>query len=258
MKLAAMEGLWRGSQGQEILAFGVLNPSKSAGADSVSPYLMKIGIPKGLSLLARHDINAFVPGIDDIIDGVDHEADGTEVNTISYAERIERGKAAQQALREYSETGSAEALSALRQNYSCFGYGYYDSPEELVPPVGLTFYSFHLMVIIGGYLIAFFIAVLLLVYKAPQWLTSRPWINWVCILSIPLVWICSQCGWIIAEVGRQPWVIQNLMPTRAAISSIEASSVRFTFWLFAATFTVLLVAEISIMLRQIKRKSLES
>jgi cytochrome d ubiquinol oxidase subunit I len=258
MKLAAMEGLWRGQQGQEILAFGILNPAKSAGHDSVSPYLLKVGIPKGLSLLARHDLNAFVPGIDDIIDGVDRDADGNVVNTINYATRIERGKAAQQALRDYSETGSIEALSELKQNYSCFGYGYYDSPEELVPPVGLTFYSFHLMVTIGAYLIAFFIAVLLLAYKAPNWFTSRPWINWVCILSIPLVWICSQCGWIIAEVGRQPWVIQNLMPTRAAISAIEASSVRLTFWLFAVTFTVLLVAEISIMLRQIKRKSLES
>ena len=79
--------------------------------------------------------------------------------------------------------------------------------------------------------------------------------QWLCIVSIPLVWICSQAGWITAEVGRQPWVIQDLMPARAAISDISAGSVQLTFTLFALLFTCLLVAEVSIMLHQISKKS---
>jgi cytochrome bd ubiquinol oxidase subunit I len=55
------------------------------------------------------------------------------------------------------------------------------------------------------------------------------------------------------EVGRQPWVIQDLMPTRAAVSNIEVGSVKLTFVLFALTFTALLIAEIKIMLTQIKK-----
>ena len=64
-----------------------------------------------------------------------------------------------------------------------------------------------------------------------------------------------QPGRVVAEVGRQPWVIQDLMPTSAAISDIPASSVQITFWIFAAIFTGLLIAEISIMLRYISSAS---
>ena len=70
-----------------------------------------------------------------------------------------------------------------------------------------------------------------------------------------MVWICSQSGWIVAEVGRQPWVIQDLMPTTAAISGIPVGSVKLTFWIFAAIFTGLLIAEVSIMLRYISSAS---
>ena len=61
-----------------------------------------------------------------------------------------------------------------------------------------------------------------------------------------------EAGWIVTEVGRQPWVIQDLMPVMAAASKIDASSVIITFTLFAALFTVLLIAELMIMTRQFK------
>jgi len=53
-------------------------------------------------------------------------------------------------------------------------------------------------------------------------------------------------------MGRQPWIIQNLMPVHVAVTNISAGAVRTTFWLFAVLFTALLIAEISIMVRQIK------
>ena len=76
------------------------------------------------------------------------------------------------------------------------------------------------------------------------------------MLSVPLMWVCSEAGWAVAEVGRQPWTIQDLLPTVAAISDIPESSVITTFWLFAAIFTVLLVAEVSIMVRYVQKKDL--
>jgi cytochrome d ubiquinol oxidase subunit I len=59
-------------------------------------------------------------------------------------------------------------------------------------------------------------------------------------------------GWVLAEMGRQPWIIQNLMPVSAAVSQISSGAVITTFILFAVLFTLLLIAEISIMIRQIK------
>jgi cytochrome d ubiquinol oxidase subunit I len=57
---------------------------------------------------------------------------------------------------------------------------------------------------------------------------------------------------VLAEARRQPWIIQDLMPVTRAVSQISASSVMTTFILFAILFTALLIAEVSIMLRQIK------
>jgi cytochrome bd ubiquinol oxidase subunit I len=84
-------------------------------------------------------------------------------------------------------------------------------------------------------------------------LKNQKWLLWLSILAIPLAYICSESGWIVAEAGRQPWVIQDIMPTFAAVSNIGVRSVKTTFLLFAILFSVLLVAEVSIMIRQIKK-----
>ena len=63
----------------------------------------------------------------------------------------------------------------------------------------------------------------------------------------------AQSGWIVAEVGRQPWTIQNLLPVNAAVSGVEPGNVLTTLIIFAVLFTAMLVVEISIMLKQIKK-----
>ena len=262
MKLAAMEGLYEGKCGQEIVAFGILNPDKTVDNEE-NPYLFDISLPYGLSVLAKHDANAFVPGINDLIDGVELTADGDTVKTDSYATRIAMGRKAHEALRAYGEAekigdeaAMAQASATLAETFKYFGYGYFNDVNEAVPPIALTFYAFHLMVIAGGYLLLFFVVALFLVYKKQQWLNNKI-VQWMGLLTIPVVWICSQSGWITAEVGRQPWIIQDLMPTRAAISDITASSVQITFWMFVVLFTGLLVAEVCIMLKVIGRRSKE-
>ena len=76
---------------------------------------------------------------------------------------------------------------------------------------------------------------------------------WIAVVTNPVGYVCLESGWIVAEMGRQPWVIQDIMPTFAAISNIEVASVQTTFWMFAVLFTVLLIAEVGIMLKQIKK-----
>ena len=260
MKLAAMEGLYRGNVGQEIVAFGILNPDKKPG-DSLPAYDLKVGIPYGLSILANHKMHSFVPGIDDLIDGVTLTPEGDTINTVSYAERIERGRQAREALGRFhaaNAAGDTAAMQAARaditEDYKYFGYGFLDKPVDAVPPVAITFYAFHIMVLLGGFL---FLYCLLGIYVS-KWKRSwfeKPWLQWLGMLSLPLVWICSQAGWVVCEVGRQPWTIQDILPTRGAISDISTGSVQLTFWLFAALFTLLLVAEISIMCRYISRAS---
>jgi cytochrome d ubiquinol oxidase subunit I len=67
-----------------------------------------------------------------------------------------------------------------------------------------------------------------------------------------LAYICSQAGWIVAEVGRQPWAIQDILPVQAAVSKNETASVVLTFFIFLVLFTTLLIAELGIMRKVIK------
>ena len=264
MKLAAMEGLYSGEPGQSIVAFGLLNPAKEVG-NQEEPFLFDISIPHGLAFLATHDFDAFVPGIEDIINGKSRDGNGEPLNTISYEQRIEHGKAAQRALATYNsalKAGDSTQLQQLRQeindNFQYLGYAYLDSPKEAVPNVPLTFYSFHFMVTIGGYLALFFIVVLLLLYK-PQWVPWKKKLKkagyLLAIITIPLAYLCSMSGWVVAEVGRQPWTIQDLMPNKIAISDLSAGYVQTTFWIFAVVFTALLIADVSIICKQIAKKS---
>ena len=104
--------------------------------------------------------------------------------------------------------------------------------NQLVPNVPLNFYAFRVMVILGGYFILFFIVVLFFIYKKD--LSQMRWMHWIALLTIPLGYIAGQAGWVVAECGRQPWAIRDMLPTMAAISKLDVSSVQTTFFIFCS------------------------
>ncbi len=107
------------------------------------------------------------------------------------------------------------------------------------------------MVILGMHFLILTSLVLWLSLKN-RW-GDRKWLLWVAILTLPLPWIASQSGWIVAEMGRQPWVVYELMPTISAVTRLSPGAVQATFWIFLATFTALFIAEVKIMVSQIKK-----
>ena len=256
MKLAAMEGYYEGTQGAGLVAFGILNPEKQTADDGVDPFLMRIELPKMLSLLAERDSKAFVPGINDLLKGGYQLKDGSLA--LSAEEKMARGRKAIAAFAAYrtakaegNEEAAVEAASVLTDNVQYFGYGYIKDANELVPNVPLTFYMFRVMVMLGGYFILFFMVILFLVYKKN--LAEMRWMHWIALLTIPLGYLAGQAGWVVAECGRQPWAIQDMLPTSAAISRLEVGSVQTTFFIFLVLFTVLLIAEVGIMLKAIRK-----
>ena len=259
MKLAAMEGLYHGKEGAGLVAMGILNPStadNSKYADQGYGFLFKIELPKLLSLMGHRNLNAFVPGINDIIDGGYTLKDGT--TALSFEEKRMRGEKAIEALANYQiakDEGRDDELASfeatLKENFAYFGYGYLDKPEQSIPNVPLLFYTFRVMVMIGFYYILLFAIVWY--FNRKKTLMDNKWILYVSIWSLPLAYIAGQAGWIVSEVGRQPWAIQDILPVQASISSLEVESVITTFMLFLIMFTVLLIAEVSIMVKQIKK-----
>lgn len=238
MKLAAMEALYEGGTHEPLTVVG------------------SIKIPEMLSFLATHSTAGYVPGINNLLEGGYTLPDGS--TALSADEKMVNGKKTITALADFrrakeegDEASMQIARSALKEYMPYFGYGYIQAKEDLVPHVGLLFWSFRVMVGLGMYFILFFLVILFLVWK--KRLAELNWLHWISLWSIPLAYIASQAGWIVAEMGRQPWTIQDLLPVNAAVSKLETGSVQTTFFIFLIMFTVLLIAEIGIMVKAIRK-----
>ena len=248
MKLAAMEALYNGGKGESLTAIAAVHPFRQPDYENEQEPAMRIAIPNMLSFLATRTAYGYVPGVNDILKGYTKE-DGTREPSVQ--EKIARGKKAIVALKTYRETKAKDQLPILRENMKYFGYGYIKDAKELVPSIPICFYAFRLMVGVGCLLILFFALSLFLVYKKE--IAQYRWFLISAIIMIPLAYIASESGWIVAEIGRQPWTIQDLLPVSAAISDIEAGSVATTFFIFLVLFTTMLAVEISILVKQIKK-----
>ncbi|MFZ5759530.1 MAG: cytochrome ubiquinol oxidase subunit I [Thermodesulfobacteriota bacterium] len=250
MKLAVMEGLFDGRTSATLVLAGLINSAKEPG-DTQDAFSVEIAVPGLLSLLANREAGSFVPGVNDLVFG------NPEHNIVGAQERIEKGKIAVELLRTYKEAKkngddniAAAALNAFAGFQENLGYGYLNHPAEAVPPIGITFYAFHIMVILGTLFPLVFLAFLF--YAAKNTLPYQRWLLNLGILCVPLGYVASQAGWVLAEVGRQPWAIQGLLPVTVATSNLTTGTVQTTFFIFLILFTLLLIAEISIMAKQIK------
>ena len=282
MKLAAMEALYNGGTDQGLTAVAWVNPFCQPDYENEESAALKIDMPYALSVMATNDPHGYVPGINDLLNGYTR-ADGTQEPSAD--EKIERGKLAIASLAAYRKAKAEGApdsivnsqLSILNSNMQYFGYGYIRDKSELVPYVPVNFWAFRIMVGLGCLFILFFGVLVILSYKIPYVsiitrrllatigilpeteadvhnITGLPaWHYWLAIILIPLAYIASESGWLVAEFGRQPWTIQDMLPTWAAVSDLHSSSVMITFFLFLILFTTMLAVEISILLKQIKK-----
>ena len=244
MKLAAMEALY------------------DVGTEQGLKLIEGIEVPYGLSIMATNDPKGYVPGINDLVNGYTTPDGKTEP---SVEEKMERGKKAIEALAAYRKAkiegeDASQYLAVLNDNMKYFGYGYLKNKTDVIPPVAVNFWAFRVMVGVGCLFILFFAVILAVTYKWPKALfgkrdiTALPaWHYWVAIALIPLGYIGSECGWLVAEFGRQPWTIQDMLPTWASVSDLQSSSVIITFFLFLILFSTMLAVEINILLKQIKK-----
>ena len=282
MKLAAMEALYNGGTDIGLTAIAWVSPFEQPNYQRDAEAPLKIDMPYALSIMATDNPHGYVPGINDLLNGYT-TPDGHVEPSIN--EKIERGKKAITALAAYrkgkkegaDETTLNTLLSTLKENMPYFGYGYIKDKNDVVPFVPINFWAFRVMVGMGCLFILFFAGIILLTFKIPYLsvitrrllsavgllpetetdsydMTSLPaWHYWLAIALLPLSYIASESGWLVAEFGRQPWTIQDMMPTWVAVSNLQSSSVMLTFIIFLVLFTVLLGVEISILLKQIKK-----
>jgi cytochrome d ubiquinol oxidase subunit I len=244
-KLAAMEGMWHTEPAPAGLAiFGI--PSREKRETRYA-----IHVPWVLGLVATRSITTVVPGLIELVD----EAKG----------RIHRGIEAYSAVRRLrGNPQDNEARRTIDERQDDLGYAmllrrYVDDPAkatdqqvdqaawDTVPDVATLFWAFRIMVALGFYFIALF-AVMFYVASRRQ-LERRRWLLRVAMVSLPLPWVAAEVGWIVAEYGRQPWIIEGVLPTFLAASTIPTANVWTSLLGFVFFYTALLIVDLYLMIK---------
>jgi len=214
-----------------------------------------IQIPWVLGLVATRSIDRRVPAIEELV--------------AHNQERIRDGMIAYGAMEQLrAKPGDPELLQIFNAHVANLGYALLlkrhrsdvvkASPQEIeatawdtVPPVALLFWCFRIMVALGFYFIALF-AVAFWIASARRLEQSRA-LLWISLWSLPLPWIAAELGWVVAEVGRQPWTIDGVLPTFLSVSSVSTTYVAISLTFFVVAYSTLAVVDVFLMVRTVRR-----
>jgi cytochrome bd ubiquinol oxidase subunit I len=248
MKIAAIEAMWETEPPPAgFTAFGFPDT-----AEHVTHY--KIEVPWLLGLIATRSLDQPVAGIKDLVQ--------------SGRQRIERGIVAYRALQTLRrDPGDAAARTDLEAHAGDLGYALLlkrytasvvdadgatieRAANDLVPDVPVLFWSFRLMAGLGFYFIALFATAF---YLASARRLEQRWFLRLALLSLPLPWIAAELGWIVAEYGRQPWVVEGVLPTFLGVSSVSRGAVIGSLIGFVLFYSALAIVDVVLMVRAIRQ-----
>jgi cytochrome d ubiquinol oxidase subunit I len=123
-------------------------------------------------------------------------------------------------------------------NFSATVTGLNDIPADLHPPIEIVYYAYHIMVGLGTIFIAVMSAAAFLLWRGKLY-THRGML-WALMLAMPFPYIANEAGWVVAEVGRQPWVVYGLQRVaHAASGNVTAGMTYFTLLGFMGLYLVL-------------------
>jgi cytochrome d ubiquinol oxidase subunit I len=248
MKIAAMEAMWHTEKAPASLTlFGVPDDKTQTTQHAVSvPYL--------LGIIATRSFDTQLDGILELI-----EKDKA---------KIKDGIHAYQALLDLqADPADKDAKASLEKHVDNLGYAlllkkYTDNvvdasrdqinqaANDLKPKVAPLFFSFRIMVFCGFFFIFLFAMGFYL--SAKNKLHTTSWYHRLAFYALPLPWVAAELGWVVAEYGRQPWVVQGILPTFMGASSLTSSQVITSIAGFVLFYTVLAIVEVFLMVKYIR------
>ena len=243
VKLAAVEAEWHTHPAPAAFTvFGI--PDREA---EKTDYALKI--PAVLGLIATRSLDEEVTGLSDL--------------KKQHLERIIRGQEAYVLLQQY-RAGDKSAATAERFNQLSddLGYGmlltaYTDdvanatneqiaqAVEDSIPAVGPLFWSFRLMVACGVSMLLLF--TLAFWHSARRTVQKPKWLLKFALFSLPLPWLASEAGWFVAEYGRQPWAIGEILPTHMAVSQLTVTDIWISLGTIVVLYTIFVIIEMWLM-----------
>lgn len=248
MKLAAIEAMWHTEPAPAgFAAFGL--PSNATRETAY-----EIKIPHLLGLIATRSLTGEVTGIYELVD----QARARVRSGILAYDAVER-------LKVNRNDGAARAQ--FEENRGNLGYGlllkrFVDDPRRAnaqlidqaawstVPNVPAMFWVFRAMAGLGFFFIAFFATAFVL---ATRRRFDRRWFLRAAVWIIPLPWMAAEFGWILAEIGRQPWAIDGVLPTFLGTSDLTVPQLWTTIAGFTLLYGTLAVIEVRLMIESIRK-----
>ncbi|GGZ27684.1 cytochrome ubiquinol oxidase subunit I [Asticcacaulis endophyticus] len=249
MKLAALEAMWHTEPAPAGLTlFGIPN-MQTQHTD------LEIKVPFVLGLISTRSLDRPVVGILDLVD----QAEGRIRSGILAYDAVEKLKV--------NETDMA-ARAQFEAHKRDLGYGYLlkkyvSDPRtatneqivaaslDVIPNVPVMFWTFRVMAGIGVAMIVLFAVAFLLVSLRKAEHTR--WFLRLCVLAMPLPWIAIEAGWMLAEIGRQPWAVEGVLPTFMGASSLTKSQIWITIIGFTLMYGALAVIEVKLLIKTIKK-----
>jgi cytochrome bd ubiquinol oxidase subunit I len=247
MKIAAIEAMWKTEAAPASFTL--------VGLPDLATHTTKfeVKIPWMLGLIATRSLNKQVPGIDDLVDDAHKRIkDGLIAYRALLAVKKNPGDSAVRAELDahVANLGYALLLKSVRADIeNATDDQIRAAATSTIPDVPTLFWSFRLMVALGFWFIALFATAFWL--SANRRLQSHRWFLQVAAFSLPLPWIAAELGWIVAEYGRQPWVIEGVLPTALGVSSTEANNVLFSLLGFAFFYSALLIVDLYLLKKYI-------
>ncbi|MFJ1299829.1 cytochrome ubiquinol oxidase subunit I [Pseudomonadota bacterium AL_CKDN230030165-1A_HGKHYDSX7] len=248
MKIAAMEAMWHTEPAPASFnLFAIPNQAERKNDFAIE-------IPYVMGLIGTRSLTTPMLGIDDLVRRAE--------------QRIREGITADAALQRIrANPKDVEARLLFDKTWQDLGYALLvkryqpdlskATDEDIkraaidtIPTVAPLFWTFRIMVAIGIYLIAFFAIAFYLSSRGR--LASCPRFLKVAVWSLPLPWIAIECGWFVAEYGRQPWVIEGVLPTYYAASGLTLVDLAVSLSIFLVLYTILLIVGVKVMLHAIK------
>ncbi|WCK04866.1 cytochrome ubiquinol oxidase subunit I [Agrobacterium tumefaciens] len=253
MKLASIEAMWETEPAPApFTAIGF--PDQEARETHFA-----VKIPWVMGLIGTRSLDTQIPGINDLVEQAKTRIrDGIKAYDALMQIRA-KGKSAQLP----EEVSGTFAELGHELGYALLLKRYVDDPRQAseeqiakaaadtIPHVPTLFWSFRIMVGLGMFFIL--LTATFFYLSARRRLDHYPLLLKVAVFAIPLPWIAAEMGWVVAEFGRQPWIIEGVLPTAAAVSSLSASTVLITLLCFIAIYTVLFIVEMGLMLKAIRK-----
>ncbi|WP_238131428.1 cytochrome ubiquinol oxidase subunit I [Vibrio cincinnatiensis] len=245
VKLAAIESEWHTEPAPAAFTLFGLPNQETMQTD----YAIKI--PYVMGIIATRSLDKEVTGLRDLRE--------------EHIDRIRNGMYAYELLQTLrAGDKSDENIQAFNEVKNDLGYGLLlkryteqvsDATEEQIqaaaddsiPTVWPLFWSFRLMV--GCGFIMLFVFGAAFIQTCRQKIEHKPWVLKAALCSIPLPWIAIEAGWFVAEYGRQPWAVGEILPVNIAASALTASQIWTSLFAILALYTAFLIAEVYLMVK---------